>query len=300
MYYKLDNHSLIFMFSSENASSLKINPGDVVEIETKDCFSDQVKKEEDIISSMEWDKVNPATGPIYIEGAQKGDVLKITLQKIVLKEKGVLATGDDMGVLGDKLDRLYSKVVDIKDDKVIFSSKLEIPIKPMIGVIGVAPACKEINCGTPGSHGGNMDNTMIGEGAVLYLPIFKEGAYFALGDVHAVMGDGEIGVSGVEVGAFVTVKLDVIKGLKLNNPLLENDSVFATIASAESLDKAVDAAVHDMFELISPRVDLPTKDISMLFSIVGDAQICQVVDPLKTARFVVPKWVLNKYDFILF
>lgn len=299
MSYKLTNSSSIFAFSNKNNPVLKIKSGDVVEIETMDCFSDQVKKEDDIISSMDWDKVNPATGPIYVEGAIKGDVLKVTLQKIVLKEKGVLATGKDMGVLGDILDRLYSKVVDIKDGKVIFDDKLEIPVRPMIGVIGVAPECEEINCGTPGSHGGNMDNTMVEEGAILYFPVFNDGAYFALGDLHAVMGDGEVGVSGVEVGAFVTVKLEVIKDLKLNNPLLENENVFAAIASAENIDKALDLAIHDFQELLSDRIDLSIKDISMLFSIVGDAQICQIVDPLKTARFVVPKWVLSKYGFIL-
>lgn len=299
MSYKLSNASSIFVFSNKNEPALKIKSGEVVEIETKDCFSDQVKKEEDIISSMDWDKVNPVTGPIYVEGAKKGDALKVILQKIVLKKRGVLATGKDMGVLGDKLDRLYSKVVDIKDGKVIFDDKLEIPVKPMIGVIGVAPDGEGINCGTSGSHGGNMDNTMIGEGAVLYFPVFNDGAYFALGDIHAVMGDGEVGVSGVEVGAFVTVKLEVIKGLKLNNPLLENDSAIAAIASAENIDKALDAAIHDFQELVSARIDLSLKDISMLFSVVGDAQICQIVDPLKTARFVVPKWVLNKYGFVL-
>lgn len=251
MSYKLSNASSIFAFSNRNEPALKIKSGEVVEIETKDCFSDQVKKEEDIISSMDWDKVNPATGPIYVEGAKKGDVLKVTLQKIVLKKRGVLATGKDMGVLGDKLDKLYSKIVRIVDGQVIFDDKLKIPVRPMIGVIGVAPNGEGINCGTPGSHGGNMDNTMIEEGAVLYFPIFNDGAYFALGDLHAVMGDGEVGVSGIEVGAFVTVKLEVIKGLKLNNPLLENDSVFATIASEENIDKALNLAVHDFQELLS-------------------------------------------------
>jgi Acetamidase/Formamidase family. len=109
------------------------------------------------------------------------------------------------------MNDLYSKVVEINDGKVIFNEKLSFPVKPMIGVIGVAPKEGEINCGTPGPHGGNMDTTLIGEGTKLYLPVFVDGALFALGDLHAVMGDGEIGVSGVEVSGAVTVGLRVLK-----------------------------------------------------------------------------------------
>ncbi|SHI71136.1 amidase [Clostridium cavendishii DSM 21758] len=299
MVHNLNNSNSIFNFSNKHEYVLKVNSGDVVEIETKDCFSDLVKSEEDFMYNMEWDKVNPATGPIYIEGARKGDVLKVTIKKINIKEKAVIATGKDIGVLGDKMNGQHCKVVDIKNDKIIFDNNLEIPVKKMIGVIGVAPNEEEINTGTPGSHGGNMDNTMVEEGATIYFPIFKDGAYFALGDVHAVMADGEIGGAGAEIGAFVTVQLEVINELKLNNPLLENNEFISTIASEKSIDKAVYTAVHDMLNIVKERVNLEIKDISMLFSITSNTEICQVVDPLKTARFVVPKWVLEKYNFRL-
>lgn len=169
----------------------------------------------------------------------------------------------------------------------------------MIGVIGVTPL-EEINTLIPGEHGGNMDNTMISEGAVVYFPVFVKGALFALGDVHAVMGDVEIGISGLEVNAKVRVKLEVDKKKKLNNPLLENNEYFATVASAKTIDDAVIRTTEDMAALIRRKANFKIIDLAMLMSAVGCAQICQVVDPLKTARFLMPKWVLNKYGIFSF
>jgi len=296
MIHKLSKENHIFSFSKDNTPVLFVKNGDEIVIETLDCFSNQIQTNEDKLEQMDWNKVNPATGPIYVEGAKEEEVLEVTIKNIEIADKGVVATGKDLGVLGDLMDGLYSRVVNIKDGKVIFGEKISIPIKPMIGVIGVSPREGNINCGTPGSHGGNMDTTLIGEGSKLYLPVFVEGALLALGDLHAVMGDGEVGVSGVEVAGSVTVEVRVIKNLKLVNPLVKTPEVTATIASDESLDKAVKIAVHDMANLFQSFTKLSIEEIATLFSIAGNVQISQVVDPLKTARFSLPNWVLDSYN----
>jgi Predicted acetamidase/formamidase len=297
--YKVACTNSIYSFSKNNKPVLNIKSGDEVIIETMDCFSNQIQDNRDRLEAMDWNRVNPAAGPIFIEGAQPCDVLKVTINKIELNNKVVLSTGENLGVLGGKLKGLSSSIKVIENNEVVFDDKLRLPLNKMIGVIGTAPLFGEINCGTPGSHGGNMDNTMITEGSILYLPVFIEGALFALGDLHAVMGDGEIGVSGAEAAGMVYVKLEVIKELRLQNPLLENGDSICTISSAETLDEAVNKAVIDMADILTERINLPYSEITMLLSLVGQAQICQVVDPLKTARFVVPKWVLERYDFKL-
>lgn len=299
MDYTLDCSNIIFKFSPKNNPICNVPSGAQVTIETMDCFANQLQTPEDTLDAMDWNRINPATGPIFVEGAQAGDVLKVEIKKIQVSSQGVMATGENEGTLGAHMQGLISKIIPIADNLAIFNSKISIPLKPMIGVIGVAPGKEEINCGTPGPHGGNMDNTMIGEGATLYLPIFTEGALFALGDIHAVMGDGEIGVSGVEVSARVTVVLEVIKGLKLKNPILENPEFFTTIASALTLDEAIHQATNDMAEILASRLAMSFPDIAMLMSAIGHTQICQVVDPLRTGRFVMPKWVLSQYDFHL-
>lgn len=298
--YRVSCKDNIYSFSKYNKPVLYVKSGDEVVIETMDCFSDQIKTKDDRLEAMDWNRVNPASGPIYIEEAEPYDILKVTIKKIQLKDKAVLSSGENLGVLGGKLKGLSASIKLIENEEIVFDEKLRLPLNKMIGVIGTAPSDGEINCGTPGSHGGNMDNTMITEGSILYLPVFTKGALFALGDLHAAMGDGEIGVSGAEAAGSVHVKLEVIKDLKLKNPVLENREAVSTIASAEALDSAVNEAVTDMADILAERINLPYSEITMLLSLAGQAQICQVVDPLKTARYVVPKWILEKYRFKLF
>jgi amidase len=299
MSHRLPSTAAIYSFSPDNAPALTVPSGSVVAIDTCDCFADQLRTPADTLESLDWARINPATGPVFVEGAKPGGVLKVTIESIEVGMQGVMATGKDLGVLGDRFEGLTSRIVPFRDGKAVWDDKVSIPLDPMIGVIGVAPAEGSLNCGTPGPHGGNMDNRMIRAGATLYLPVFVHGGLFACGDLHAVMGDGEVCVSGVEVPGTVTVRLEALPALSLRNPVLENEQVFQTIASAETLDDAVTAAVGDMADLLVARLPLTLEEVVMLMSATGNAQICQVVDPLKTARFLMPKWVLAAYGFAL-
>ncbi|WP_121664879.1 acetamidase/formamidase family protein [Metabacillus litoralis] len=290
----------IYAFSKEHSPISNINSGETVIIETYDCFENQITSADSTYESLDWSKVNPATGPVYVEGAEVGDILEVTIDDIKLEDQGVMAVSPGMGVLGEKITNFEAKLIPIENGKAIFNENIHIPLNPMIGVIGVAPQGEPISCGTPGSHGGNMDNKMITKGTTLYFPVFQQGALFALGDLHAAMGDGEICVTGIEIAGQVTVTLKVIKGKSLYNPVLETDEFIGTIVSAKTLDEAVKLSVEDMVELLQDKLNLPLSELTMLLSAVGQTEICQVVDPLVTTRFLVPKWVLEKNKVSLF
>jgi len=134
---------------------------------------------------------------------------------------------------------------------------------------------------------------MVAEGATLYFNVEAPGALFALGDVHAVMGDGEIGVSGLEIPAKITVTLEVVKGKSIQGPMLENSEYWTVIESAEMIEDAVREATENMFRFLSARMNLKDAEIAMLMSLVGQLEFCQVVDPLKTVRFTMPKKYLG-------
>ncbi|KXH84081.1 acetamidase/formamidase family protein [Sporosarcina sp. HYO08] len=289
---------IIYEFNKLNSPTKVVASGTTLTIETYDCFQNQIQSPETEVTAIDWNKINPATGPIYVEDAKPGDILKVKIEKIKIGDQGVMVVGPELGVMGHKIDQMESKILPIKNEKVLFND-LELPLNKMIGVIGVAPEGEGVNCGTPGAHGGNMDNKMVTEGATLYFPVFAEGALFALGDLHAAMGDGEVSVSGVEVAGEVTVTLEVIKGDTLSHPMLENDDVFTQIVSAETLDKAAKLATSEMIDRIVEKSGRPLSEITMLMSAVGQSEICQIVDPLMTARFVVPKWVLKQLDIQL-
>lgn len=296
---ELDDEKVFYAFDKTLEPAMVVPSGTTVRVRTKDCFGNQIQKPEDELDGIDWDHTNPATGPIFVEGAVPGGALKVSVGAIEFDNKSVSCTGENEGVCGDRFNAWSTQVCEIDGDELVWDERLRIPLRPMIGVIGVAPEGDPINCGTPGSHGGNMDNTAITAGATLYFPVFADGALFGCGDMHAVMGDGEISVSGAEAAGWATVTLTAMPELKLVDPLIENATHFGVIASAETLDAAADRAVHGMVDLICDRTAEDPDKVVMLLSLVGDVQVCQMVDPEKTIRFMVPKYVLDSLGFKL-
>ena len=294
---ELNDEKVLYAFSKDLEPVLKVESGETVRIRTKDCFGNQIQTKEDSLDCLDWDMINPATGPVYVEGAVAGGALKVTIDNIEFDAQAACATGQDEGVCGDRFDKWSVALCPVDDKTVRWMDKLDLPLRPMIGVIGVAPAGEPVNCGTPGSHGGNMDNTAITTGATLYFPVACDGALFGCGDMHSVMGDGEIGVAGAETAGYATVTLTALPELKIANPVLENETHFVTIASADTLDQAADIAVHNMLDIICSRTGAAEDEMTMLFSLIGDVKVCQMVDPQKTIRFEMPKYALEAYGF---
>lgn len=296
---ELDDAKTLYSFDKDLEPVLKVPSGETVRIRTKDCFGNQLQGPEDQLSEIDWEAINPATGPIYVEGAVAGGTLKVHIDNIELDAQTSSCTGKDEGVCGDRFSDWATHFCKVEDGKVVWDERLSIPLAPMIGVIGVAPEGEPVNCGTPGKHGGNMDNTAIAAGATLYFPVAVDGALFGCGDMHAVMGDGEVSVSGAEVAGYATVTLTALPELSVPNPLIENDTHFGIIVSAESLDKAAELAVQQMVDLLASRTNESEADLVMLLSLVADVRVCQMVDPEKTVRFMVPKYVLDAIGFSL-
>lgn len=297
--HELSDDKIFYAFSRELEPALSVASGETVRIRTKDCFGNQVRTPDDELDSIDWDAINPATGPIYVEGAVTGGALKVEIERIELDAQTASCTGKDEGVYGDRLGAWSTRLCAVEGDELVWDDRVRLPLRPMIGVIGVAPAGEPVNCGTPGAHGGNMDTTQIGAGAALYFPVAVDGALFGCGDMHAVMGDGEVSVSGAEVAGFATVTLTALPGLALDTPLIETVDEFGVIYSAPSLDEAADGAVHRLVDLVADRTGQDPADLVMLFSLCGDVRVSQMVDPNKTVRFMVPKRVLDAYGFSL-
>ncbi|WP_421381927.1 acetamidase/formamidase family protein [Bacillus salacetis] len=284
---------IFYAFNKENSISQRVKSGMTLAIETCDCFQDQITSEDTELKALDWDQINPATGAIYVEEAKPGDILKVKIEKIELADQGVMMVEPGLGVMGHRIEESEVKMISIEENHAVFNEKLKIPLNPMIGVIGVAPEEGAVSNGTPGPHGGNMDTKLIAEGSTLYLPVFQEGALFGLGDLHAAMGDGEISVSGIEIAGKVTVTLEVVKGSSIPYPFVENNEGIAVLVSKETVDEAAKSAVEIMVDTLLPQTDLSLNEITMLFSAAGQSQISQIVDPLMTARFLVPHYVLD-------
>lgn len=298
MTQKVTREHVFFAFHPELQPVLRVQQGEEVVLETHDCFEGQLKTSNDLLDSLDWEHVNPATGPVYVEGAKPGDVLRVDLLKQEIGEKSIMVTLPGEGALGDKITEMETVVLKLDGDQVVFKDKVRVPKKPMIGVIGVAPASGSVPNGTPGAHGGNMDCTLVTEGASLYFTVGVDGALFGAGDFHAAMGDGEVVICGAETPGEVRFKAQVVESLKgLPTPFLSNDEVVATIVSAPTLDEAASGATHAMADFLTKFVGLSVNDAGMLMSLAGELKFCQIVDPEKTVRFEFPLAVLEQVGF---
>lgn len=296
---RIQREQSVFKLSPHNAPVAHASPGDTIVFETFDCYSNEITSENQVIAASSWDRSNPATGPLYVDGAKPGDVLKVEIVTIELDSQGAMRVGPGSGALGHVLKERKTKIIPIINGRARFNDRLQLEINPMIGVIGTAPKEEEIPTSTPGTHGGNMDCKRIGQGSVIYLPVNVPGALLALGDVHALMGDGEVIICGVEIAAKITVKIDVLREMSLPLPMVTAGDQIMTIASKKTLDEAAVTASEMMLQFIHEGLGMELQEAGMLLSIVGDLRICQIVDPLMTVRMEFPLWILEEYGYQL-
>ena len=273
--------------------------GDTIVFETRDCYDNTITSSERPLGDREG-LSNPVTGALYVEGAEVGDILKIEIEDIKLRSWGVMRSSTTAGVFHEKYEKREAIIFEVKDNKIYFDDKLILDADPMIGVIGTAPVEKEgIPTTTPGKHGGNMDCKKIVKGSIVYLPVNVKGGLLSMGDIHALMGDGEVFICGLEIAGEITVKVSVLKNIKLPTPFLYSRGKVMSIQSAEDLDKAGDMAAKEMFEFVKEATKQDDVRTGMLMSLLSDMAVCQVVDPLLTVRVEFPLDVLEKYGYKL-
>ncbi|MDO5033732.1 MAG: acetamidase/formamidase family protein [Eubacteriales bacterium] len=288
--YKVKNDTVIYAFEPQMPAVLEVEDGSVLTFESNDCFYQQVQTNEDVLDAIDHERLNPATGPVFVKGAQAGDILKVDILDIAVADKGVSAVVPGEGALKEEAKEKIVRVIPVVEGAAEYLGK-RIPLKPMIGVIGVAPAEEDGPCmtNTPWKHGGNLDTHDIRKGSSLYLPVQQEGALLALGDCHALMGDGEVCFTGLEIPAQVSVRVSVIKNRKLVWPMLETETETMIIASGQTLEEANRNALNEMVTALAKIFNCMWEEAYILASLAVDARISQVVNPMKTVRAVVAK-----------
>lgn len=284
------------VLSSNTPPAAWCEPGEYVRFITMDALGNQFADDNNPIID-ESKAGNPSTGPLYVRGAEPGDMLKVTVKTIELPNIMSMTTAPGAGVFGDEIPELKRKLYSVQDGVIHFNEKLSFPIRPMLGVIGVAPKEGDVATFYPGEHGGNMDCKEIIQDSVLYLPVFCPGGLLFVGDVHALMGDGEVCICGAETAAQVVLKVDLVKK-NYGGLVLLNEGKVITIATAPTLDEAAVQATKFMRKLLEKELGMEFHESCRVLSLVGDVRICQVVDPLMTCRMEVPMSLFQTYDYL--
>jgi acetamidase/formamidase len=292
------------------APTLRIAPGDTLEFKVADASGGQLQPDSTVadVARMDFGKINPVTGPVYIDGAQPGDILKVTLLSFAPSGWGWTANIPGFGLLADEFKEPALKIWHYDAATLapaLFSATAKVPLKPFTGTIGVAPAEAGLHSIVPPRRvGGNMDVRDIARGTELFLPVEVAGALFSVGDTHAAQGDGEVGGTAIESPMHVTLQFDLLKQSPLAFPRfrtpgpvtrhLDGKGYEVTTGIGPDLMEAARASVRSLVDLLTRQHTMSAMDAYMLCSVCGDLRISEIVDaPNWTVSFYFPRIVFE-------
>lgn len=279
-----------FAFDPAAEPAMRAQSGETVCFLTKDCYDEQIDVDGKDFAQMDMKRNNPVTGPLFVEGAEPGDVLKVEVLELETEDHGCMCVRLGSGVY--TVEGCHCRRFAVDGGLVHFDRGIDIPVRPMIGVIGTCPA-EAADTQSPGEHGGNLDIKDLGQGCTLYLPVAVPGALLSMGDVHAVQGDGETAICAIECSARVVVRVTVLKDCKQPTPLIEDaENVYTTFADP-SLDIASVGAARKMHGYLMEQSGLTDAQAAMLLSLAGELRISQVVNPAKGCIMQLPKKYLK-------
>jgi amidase len=288
---------------------LHVQPGAVISAETHDAFEGKIKHETDKPSEiLNFPYLNPQNGPIYVEGAEKGDTLAVYIKEIrprgeqpsgttvLLPEFGGLVATGDTAMLNPPLPERVKKLHVDAEKGVKWNDRITLPYEPFIGTIGTSPEIEAISSLVPDYYGGNMDLPDVAPGAVVYLPVNTKGAYLYLGDCHAAQGDGELCGVAVEHPTVTTIQVDLIKGWTIKTPRLENEQFYMTIGSSRPLEDAARQAYRELTRWLAADFGFEELDAYMLLTQCGRMRLGNMVDPKYTMGASILKSIAGPYQ----
>lgn len=271
-------------WSSAIEPVVTVASGSVIRVGTEEASDQQLDVNSTVedLNNLSFDPIHPLTGPVYVEEAEPGDVLKVTLHKIEMGDWGWTAIVPGFGFLADEFPDPYLRTFELGRDKkaVKFSEGINIPLKPFPGVMGVAPATDSmLSTIPPRANGGNMDDPNMTEGTVVYFPVFVEGALFSIGDTHAAQGLGEVCGTAIEAPMNIVYEVEVIKGgMEIQEPQYETEDYYAVTGFGKTIDEAAKKATRYMIDYLVAEHGMNRNDAYALCSLAGDLKIAEVVD----------------------
>jgi amidase len=297
----------VYVIGPYNEPITTVSTGEKILVETMDAFGNRISSEKDDITKiLTLPYVNPLTGPIYIEGAEKGDTLAVTIHDIEeIRGYGVSALIPDFGGLcGTVFTRtlqpsLPARIMlhPIKDGQITFSETLNIstiPYEPFYGTIGTAPELEAISSLAPGFHGGNMDAADVCPGNKVYLPVNVQGALFHIGDGHATQGDGEVSGVATEIPTRGTLSFEVIKSKVIGTPRIESEEYIMAVGSARPMEDAARIAFYELILWLEQDFGIDRLTAYQLCSQVARVRLANMVDIQYSVVAKFPKKYLPK------
>jgi len=292
-----------FGWDNSNPPVLTVAPGESVEFEIVDASGGQLDAGSGVaeVAALDFGKVNPVTGPVFVDGAEPGDALKVTIESFAPSGWGWTAVIPGFGLLADQFPEPAINIwtYDARGlAPAAYGPGGKVPLKPFCGTIGLAPGEAGLHSIVPPRRvGGNMDIRDLCAGTELYLPVEVAGALFSVGDTHAAQGDGEVCGTAIESPMSMALKFDLVKGAELRFPRYETagpvsrhfdaKGYHVTTGIGPDLMQGAKDAVSGMIDLLGALHGLAAPEAYMLCSACADLRISEIVDQ--------PNWVVSFY-----
>jgi amidase len=292
--HRLSRDQVIWAFGPDLEPVLEVEPGDTVVFETNDCFTGQIRSEDDLVTEIDLQRINGATGPVAVKGAEPGDSLVAEILEVKPIDWGVATLIPGFGQLIDEVRSPLTRLFRVEDGVIRMNDRVSFPARPMVGVVGVATDGDTLSNGLAGRHGGNLDDHLHGAGARIYFPVRQPGGMFGVGDMHASMGDGEICFTGVEIAGEATIRFDVLKGKQATWPVTELADRWLPHATADVYDEALKLVCEEAARLLVDEHGFTIEDAFIFLSVACDVGVAQACKPAPggfgtIARFSIPK-----------
>jgi amidase len=296
---RITRDQLTVTFDHRTPPVITVQPGETFVVEMEDARSGRTRTPEttttEFILEMKrqgW-YGNPVTGPIFVEGAEPGDTLLVQILELTCDTLGWVPIWPHLFHFEDLFSQPETHLVEIRDDHVLIGERARVPVRPMIGTIGVAPAKEAILSGGMGRHGGNIDAEEVAAGSTIHLPVNVPGALLALGDCHAVQSDGEL--ASVEIRAVATMKCEVVKGRSpvMSWPRIETADALVTVAVGRPLEEALWSAFRDLILWVEERTGMTKQEAYLLIGTGGHARPGQAQVGSHSMRCMVPKALIG-------
>jgi acetamidase/formamidase len=308
MKHSLDRSTVVNRWSCDYPPRLRIQPGDTVEVQTRDASDAQVhaKMTSEEFAGIDTTRIHALTGPIFIEGAEPGDRLIIKILKYQHEGWAWTSIIPGLGLLADDFKEHFLHIWELEENVTRSMPGLTIPLAPFCGIIGVQPGQPgEMRTRPPGVYGGNMDVRHLIAGSTLHLPVITEGAGLCLGDAHAAQGDGEVSINGMETPMTVTIEVDLDKGsapvgpyiecpLALDPPVIANNPHHIFVESDPEPMEAARRVVRRAIDYLVKRLGLTPEQAYVTCSVTIRLKLSQVVNvPQVTVSGYLPEGIFN-------
>jgi amidase len=292
--HRVPRDQVIWSFGPDLEPVLEVDPGTVVTVETNGCFSGQIRSESDLVTDIDLNRINSATGPVAVRGAMPGDSLVAEILDVRPISWGVATLIPGFGQLIEHVRAPLTRRFEVSDGEIRMNERVRFPVRPMVGVVGVATDSETLSNGLAGRHGGNLDDHLHGPGARMLFPVRQPGGMFAVGDMHASMGDGEICFTGVESAGEVDMRFDLLKGSQATWPVTELRDRWVPHATADTYDEALALCAEEASRLLVDQWGFTVEDAFVFLSVACDAGVAQACKPAPGGfgtieRFSIPK-----------